>query len=120
VTDAVTDAGAGGTTSLSVDGLGVLPGTASGPTVRGASAHLMVRPEDTRVVPAGTGFLVGRVLQTQFFGGISTTAVQVAGHERPVLVSQPGAAHLDRDSEVEVSWDAGKAVLLTEPQPPTG
>ena len=89
----------------------VLPGHPSGAQVSGA-AVLMVRPEDTRLVDAGAALISGTVLDTQFYGGVSTVAVAVAGHESPVLHTRPGAPEAERGAEVHVAWDAAKAVVL--------
>lgn len=98
---------------LDVPGIGVLRGTATVPLpAKGTPGHLVVRPEETRVVPAGEGMVTGRVAQTQFFGGVSTVAVVVPGLENPFLVTRPGASDLRRDDDVALSWDATRAVLL--------
>jgi spermidine/putrescine ABC transporter ATP-binding subunit len=99
-------AGAGG---VAVDGLGVLPGH-GGPT--SGPAHLMVRPEDTRVVAAGEGIVRGEVISSQFFGGVSTIAVQVPGHQVPVLLTRPGPPDLPGDAAVDIGWDPARAVVL--------
>jgi spermidine/putrescine transport system ATP-binding protein/putrescine transport system ATP-binding protein len=93
-----------------VEGLGVLPGTASAP-VTGA-AHLVVRPEDTRLVDAAGALLSGVVMETQFYGGTSTIAVRVAGHDAPVVVTCQGTADVVRDTPVHLSWSPAKAVIL--------
>ena len=54
---------------LAVDILGDLPG--AGDVAVGQDAHLMVRPENVRIVERG-GLVIGRVLDVQFYGGVST------------------------------------------------
>jgi ABC-type Fe3+/spermidine/putrescine transport system ATPase subunit len=95
---------------LDVPGLGVLPAGDQG-LAPGTAARLAIRPEHIRVadVPA---VLSGRVLDTQFQGGVSTIAVEVAGIDRPVLVSQQGATPIRRDTPVGLTWDPDRAVLL--------
>jgi len=89
----------------------VLPGHPTGPAVSGP-AVLMVRPEDTRLVDAGSALVSGTVLDTQFYGGVSTVAVAVEGHESPVLHTRPGAPEAERGASVHLAWDAAKAVVL--------
>ncbi len=78
---------------VDVPGLGVLPGRA-GDIAPGDAAVLVVRPEDISLVAAGEGRLAGTVLDTQFYGGRSTIAVEVAGHASPVTVTCQGTAHV--------------------------
>ena len=89
----------------------VLPGAAHAGPVSGP-AHLVVRPEDVRLVGADDAVVSGRVLETQFFGGVSTVAVRVEGHEAPVLHTRPGAPTARRDDLVHLAWDAERAVVL--------
>ncbi len=89
----------------------VLPGTALDPSLVGP-AHLVVRPEDTRLVGAEDALVSGRVLDTQFFGGVSTVAVAVEGRHAPLLHTRPGAPEAQRDAVVHLSWDAAKAIVL--------
>ena len=56
----------------------------------GTAAVLVVRPEDISLVAAGEGRLAGTVLDTQFYGGRSTIAVEVAGHLRRHRARAPG------------------------------
>ena len=93
-----------------VAGLGILPGKAGSPVT--GEAHLVVRPEDTRLVDADEALLSGVVLDTQFYGGTSTIAVRVAGHEAPVIVTCQGTADVVRDTPVHLSWPPAKAVIL--------
>ena len=89
----------------------VLPGTVHGPSPDGA-AVLIVRPEDTRIVTEDAALLSGRVADSQFFGGTSTLAIEVAGHPSPVLHTRQGAPEAVRGQVVHLAWDAGRAVIL--------
>lgn len=89
----------------------LFPGHDVGEPVTG-DAVLVVRPEDMRLVGVADATLSGRVLETQFFGGVSTVAVAVPGHDQPVLHTRPGAPEAVRDAEVHLAWDAHKAVVL--------
>jgi spermidine/putrescine transport system ATP-binding protein/putrescine transport system ATP-binding protein len=95
---------------LDVTGLGMLPAAHQLPT--GTEAWLAIRPEEMRVVAAGEGALRGTVIDTQFQGGNSTLAVEVAGCDGPVMVSQHGATRIERDTAVELAWDPGRTVVL--------
>ncbi|MFC6236493.1 ABC transporter ATP-binding protein [Longivirga aurantiaca] len=89
----------------------VLPGQPTGGAPTGA-AVLVVRPEDTRLVDEASAYVSGTVVDTQFYGGVSTVAVEVPGHGAPVLHTRPGAPEADRGAVVHISWDAAKAVVL--------
>lgn len=89
----------------------VLPGTAHGAPVSGR-AVLVVRPEDTRLVDEAAASVSGTVVDTQFYGGVSTVAVTVPGHDAPVLHTRPGAPEVERGAVVHLAWDAAKAVVL--------
>jgi spermidine/putrescine ABC transporter ATP-binding subunit len=95
---------------LEVPGLGLLPAAAHG-LPAGSAAHLAIRPEHVRLTEDGAA-VHGTVIDTQFYGGVSTLAVGVAGHGSPVLVTQPGATRVARETEVGLGWDADRAVLL--------
>jgi spermidine/putrescine transport system ATP-binding protein/putrescine transport system ATP-binding protein len=103
--------GVAGSGGITVDGVGVLP--VAGTPARGR-AHLMVRPEDARIAPAGQGFVRGEVISSQFFGGQSTLAVRIRGRQAPVLLTQPGPPQLTGAAEVDVAWDPDKAVVFPE------
>lgn len=75
-----------------------LPGPADG-------EHLVVRPEDVRLVAPGEGRLDGVVADTQFQGGTTTVAVDVPGRERPFLVTQSGASDAVRGTAVGLAWE---------------
>lgn len=75
-----------------------LPGPAGG-------EHLVVRPEDVRLVAPGAGRLDGVVADTQFQGGTTTVAVDVPDRERPFLVTQSGASDAVRGSAVGLAWE---------------
>jgi spermidine/putrescine transport system ATP-binding protein/putrescine transport system ATP-binding protein len=96
---------------LHVEGVGVLPvGEACGAT--GEVAHLLVRPEHMCVV--NDGLLTGTVVDTHFYGGISTIAVRVDGVEAPVLLTQQGAATVVPGTTVELAWETSRGVLLQD------
>jgi spermidine/putrescine ABC transporter ATP-binding subunit len=102
---------------VDVADLGDLPGTpvtGAGPGETGV-AHLVVRPEDVRIVDEG-GLLRGRVLESQFAGGLTTIAVELEGvadaPRRPVLVRHPGFAGVDRGADVSLSWDPALAPVV--------
>ena len=95
---------------VDVANIGFLPAQDPTPAVTGA-AYLMVRPVDVRIVDDG-GNLSGTVLETQFFGGASTIAVQVSGHVAPVVLTCQGTANVQRGASVQLSWLADKAVVL--------
>ncbi|CAN5824474.1 ABC transporter ATP-binding protein [soil metagenome] len=101
---------------VEVPGLGLLPAEAVA-AASGTPVHLAVRPEHIEVRAddlASGGLLRGRVLDTQFYGGMSTLAVRVPGYGHPVLVTQPGASRIERDTEVGLTWEPSRAVVLTE------
>ncbi|MGH1565574.1 ABC transporter ATP-binding protein [Mumia sp. DW29H23] len=95
---------------LRVDAVGLLPGHPVG-DVAGA-AHLVVRPEETRLGAPGAGLMDGVVVETQFYGGVSTVAVDVAGHAAPVLCAVSGVADVARGSTVSLTWTADAAVMV--------
>jgi len=95
---------------VDVPNIGLLPGKEAVPAVSGA-AYLMVRPEDIQIVE-GAGLLTGTVLETQFFGGASTIAVLVPGHEVPVVLTCHGSASVSRGAIAHLAWPAEKAVVL--------
>ncbi|HCC61811.1 MAG TPA: spermidine/putrescine ABC transporter ATP-binding protein [Pseudomonas sp.] len=98
---------------VDVPGIGELP--ASQPGVEaGTEAYLAVRPEHVQVVPAANAVLHGEVIDTQFYGGVSTVAVGVRGYDHPVMVTQQGATRVERQTEVGLTWDPQRAVVLTE------
>lgn len=104
---------------LEVPGLGVLAG--QGDVPEHASAHLMVRPENVRLAVAdgsGAGGLSGTVTDVQFLGGASTIAVDVAGHEAPVLVTVAGTAGVAPGDRVALGWEASDGVLLAHEEAP--
>lgn len=84
---------------------------ATGPT---GKAHLVVRPEDVRLAPAGDAVpergVAGTVADVQFKGGSTQVAVDVRGLPRPFLASVAGATQLRRGDHVRVTWDAAVVV----------
>ena len=100
------------TQGVSVPGLGDLPGIRVGEEQPGP-AVLVVRPEDIQLVDDGPALLRGTVIETQFFGGRSTVAIDVDGHDAPVRATSPGASALQRGSDVRLTWAADKGVVLS-------
>jgi spermidine/putrescine ABC transporter ATP-binding subunit len=100
-------------TGVDVPGIGELPAAPSG-VEPGAEAYLAIRPEHVQVVPVADAVLHGEVIDTQFYGGVSTVAVGVQGYDHPVMVTQQGATRVERQTEVGLTWDPQRAVVLTE------
>ena len=96
---------------VDVPGLGVLPGQAPR-TVPPGAATLIVRPEDAALVGPDGALLGGTVMDIQFYGGSSTIAVRVEGHESPFIVTCQGTTDVERGAPVHVAWDPRKAVVL--------
>jgi spermidine/putrescine ABC transporter ATP-binding subunit len=94
------------------DVLGELPSAVD--DAAAGEAHLVVRPEDVRIVPSGQGVVTGTVADTQFHGGVSTVAVAVSGVDRPFLVSVPGVTVVERGTTVELAWDAQSARVVRD------
>lgn len=97
---------------VEVTGLGLLPGKAATDEPAAGEVVLMVRPEDVRLVEANEAVLSGSVLDIQFYGGRSTIAVQVAGHDVPVTVTCQGTATVRRGSPAHLAWEPDKGVVL--------
>jgi len=96
---------------VEVPGIGELP--AAHPGIEpGSEAWLAIRPEHVRVVEAESAVLRGEVIDTQFFGGVSTLAVRVVGYEHPVMVTEQGATRVERTTSVGLTWDPERAVVL--------
>jgi ABC-type Fe3+/spermidine/putrescine transport system ATPase subunit len=106
-----TFAGIGTEHGVEVPGLGVLPGR-PGDVEPGGAAVLIVRPEDVSLVGLAEARLTGTVLDSQFFGGRSTLAVEVAGHAMPVTVTCQGTPDVSRGADVGLTWAADRAVVL--------
>ncbi len=100
-------------TGVEVPGVGELPARHPG-VDPGTRAWLAVRPEHVRVVADEQAVLRGQVIDTQFYGGVSTLAVGVPGYEHPVVVTQQGATRIERGTAVGLTWDPDRAVVLTE------
>ena len=101
-----------GSDGVTVPGLGLLPSSAPTSPTSG-EAHLIVRPEDVHIVEADGWSLTGTVLDTQFFGGSSTIAVEVVGHDDPVVLTCHGLPTATRGSQVRLAWDPAAAIVLT-------
>ncbi|TNC35678.1 ABC transporter ATP-binding protein [Mumia zhuanghuii] len=95
---------------IHVDSVGLLPGHLVNDVV--GEAHLVVRPEETRLGAPGAGLLDGRVVETQFYGGVSTVAVEVPDHADPVLCTITGVSTVERGAEVSLTWTSDTAVVV--------
>jgi spermidine/putrescine ABC transporter ATP-binding subunit len=98
--------------SFVAEDLGPLPTAgATGPT---GPAHLVVRPEDVRILSGSDvgAAMHGEVVDVQFKGGSSHVAVSVGGRSRPFLVSLPGATSVERGQQVALDWTT--AVVVTD------
>jgi iron(III) transport system ATP-binding protein len=86
--------------------LGLLPTGAGGAAGPAGPSYLVVRPEDVRLLAGdhAEAAVVGEVTDVQFKGDSSQVAVDVAGLDRPFLVSVPGATAVDRGAVVGLSW----------------
>ncbi|MGB0098977.1 MAG: ABC transporter ATP-binding protein [Nocardioides sp.] len=89
-------------------GLGRLPGDRR--SVPTGDAHLVVRPEDLRLVEPGAGLVDGTVTELQFQGGVSTVVLTVPGQPRPFLATVSGAAAHERGTTVGLRWESAIAV----------
>jgi spermidine/putrescine ABC transporter ATP-binding subunit len=97
---------------LAVGGQGLLPAATEGSSIpAGSPAYLAIRPEHVRI-SEDDGVLHGTVIDTLFYGGVSTISVAVPGLESPVLVTQQGPTRITRDAPVRLRWDPERAVLL--------
>ncbi|NQW71881.1 MAG: ABC transporter ATP-binding protein [Actinobacteria bacterium] len=101
-----------GSDGVTVPGLGLLPSTTPTSLTAG-DAHVIVRPEDVHIVESAGWSLSGTVLDTQFFGGSSTVAVEVIGHNVPVVLTCHGLPTATRGSQVRLTWDPAAAIVLT-------
>jgi len=106
-------AGRATTSGVDVPGVGELPARHSG-VEPGTKAWLAVRPEHVQFTDTDAAVLRGEVIDTQFYGGVSTVAVSVPGYAHPVMVTQPGATRADSGTRVGLTWDPDRAVVLTE------
>jgi len=84
------------------------PRNVSGP------ASLLVRPEAIAITREDDGLLTGTVVESHFYGGLSTTTVRVGS--LIVIASHPGAPRAENNATVGVRWNAEDAVLI-EDQP---
>jgi len=86
---------------------------------------LVLRPESVRITGAmgqnGAGssssdlekpLLVGTIIETHFYGGLSTTTVRVPGIELAIVASHPGAPQHAVGDQIGLAWHAESAVLL--------
>jgi spermidine/putrescine transport system ATP-binding protein/putrescine transport system ATP-binding protein len=98
---------------VEVPGLGILPAERAS-VAAGAAVHLAIRPEHIEVVPPEGARLAGTVIDTQFYGGVSTLAVEIPGYDAPVRVTQAGATRVERGSGVGLDWPSERAVVLVD------
>ena len=91
--------------------LGFMPGNLYGRNISG-DAHLLIRPEDLRVAEGNDHFIKGRVQDVAFYGGASTIILTIEGHPVTILFSQQGATSVQRGSELRLTWDVKKAIVL--------
>ena len=101
---------------VSVDRLGVLPGTGAwGRPPEGSPAVLLVRPENLRLTDEGP--LTGVVTDLQFYGGTSTLAVDVGHGGSPILATVAGTPPVRPGDQISLTWTPGDAVVLPAPTP---
>ncbi len=96
---------------VAVTDVGLLPASDTGSMAPGTTAWLGIRPEHVMVVESAAT-LVGVVMDTQFYGGLSSLAVEVAGRSDPVIVTQQGVTRVGRGTQVGLAWDPDRAVVL--------
>ncbi len=83
---------------------------------RAGPATLMVRPEAI-TLGAGSGSIVGRVLQTSFLGSYVRVAVDTPSSEAPVVVALHEAASVPSiGDEVSLTWPAAEGIVLEPPE----
>ena len=73
---------------------------------------VVVRPEDSMVVPPHEGSVTGVVADTYFLGGSSTVSIRVAGLDRPVTSIVHSAVNVRRGETVGVRFDLDRAVVV--------
>ncbi|CAB5120826.1 MAG: polyamine ABC transporter ATP-binding protein [Actinobacteria bacterium] len=96
--------------------LGLMPGNHYGRNVTGP-AHLLIRPEDLRVAQNGEHSISAKVQDVAFFGGASTIILTIDNHPTTVLFSQPGSTSIQRGSQLQLTWDTQKAIVLPSDSP---
>jgi putative spermidine/putrescine transport system ATP-binding protein len=79
----------------------------------GASAHLLVRPEDTRIVTDGGPGLVGTVVSQTFQGVSTTVAVRLAVSDALIDIHEVGSVEgrLQPGDPVTVTFDGAHALV---------
>jgi spermidine/putrescine transport system ATP-binding protein/putrescine transport system ATP-binding protein len=98
---------------VAVPWLGLLPAAHPG-LAQDTLVHLAVRPEDLELCAVDDASLHGTVLDTRFYGGVSTITIQPDG-EGPLLVaSQPGSTRIERGTRVGLRWEPGRSVVLVD------
>jgi spermidine/putrescine ABC transporter ATP-binding subunit len=111
-----TTTSAGTTFTAAIAGNPVLPSI--NPNGVTGPATLMLRPEHVRISPStDSAALAGTVVETHFYGGSSSTAVQIPGLEAPLLTRQPGAPAHHVGEAVALHWNADDAIMLAGDQP---
>ena len=68
--------------------------------------------EDLRVAEGNDHLISARVQDVAFFGGASTIILTIEDHPATILFSQPGATVIQRGSELRLTWDMKKAIVL--------
>jgi len=96
-----------------------LPGSPVLASSNPASIHgpctMMLRPEHVHLTTDTSGSaLAGTVVETHFYGGSSTTAVQVAGMQTPVIARHPGAPSHRVGEAVAITWNADDAIVVKD------
>lgn len=105
----------GGRSSLLIDGVeAAVPGTAQPPLPTGSAVVIALRPEKVRLVPAGTGFLSGRLTSRVFQG--SSWLFSVETPIGAVLSSEPhrGAPAFNEGDDVGLNWRPEDAAIIAD------
>jgi spermidine/putrescine ABC transporter ATP-binding subunit len=91
--------------------LGFLPGRAKSVPI-GTDAALIIRPESIRVATVTEAVVSGRIIDVQYLGGSLALTVEVAGQEKPLLVTSAAELDFHRDQIVHLSWITEQTVTL--------
>lgn len=102
--------GTAAASGVEIPGFGLLPVQHDVPA--GASATVVVRPEDVSVLPAQEEGYAGTVVDSSYLGGSSTVQVQLTGREKPVLATVHSAAPSQRGDVVRVRFDDSRLIAL--------
>lgn len=82
----------------------------------GSPATAVLRPEDTTLVPAGSGQVEGEVIDTFFLGGSSTVSIAVPGLVRVLTATVHSTRAAVRGERVGVRFDARRSVAVADDQ----